>query len=238
MNTSCNSCIFLTNNNCNLGKLKEYEDHGLELIQHNGFPMIKNIKCPFKRDASWKKNNYDNVHNKSKDEIEDFLIKENGFPFSAFIYEQNDINIELAVDDLLSLHHPPKYVYITFKYMHQDESLLTRLSQKLEEKNIKYKLVINLDEELDNFYDSFLAFRLNIKTPFVSIHFGNAIIPRSITTKLSYEIQKNLLSFPYADTENKQFVFFPRLILEEYIIEEGPLFIERIFQTQCRNYQF
>lgn len=245
MNTECFDCIFLEseeNENitsfCKLNKLKLYHKKGIKIIKDNknGSPILEKFSCAFKRTKNWiNKNNLQILKDNKK--IEDLILKENGFPFSCFIFENENLNIENSVDQLLNLDHKPKYIHITFRHMHQDEHLLLKLSEKIEKHKIKYKLVINLDKELDHFYESTIAFLLNVKTPFIAFYNSDYNLRPNFTTELSEKIQKELLSFPYANTENKEFILFPISIIKEYIQETGEHFLDRIFDTQCLNYK-
>ena len=248
MKTNCKDCQFLIAHNgldtsppefrvvydCELGKLRQYKQHNVKITTDDNRNVIMDIICSFKRPHSW-------VRPPGKvgvDGIEQLIIEENGFPYSCFIYENDTIDIEKAVDQILTLNHLPKYLYIVFKYMHQDVQLMQRIIAKIEPYKIKYKLSINMDQDTDNFYSSILAFFLNLQSPFVAIFTNNYDIPPNITTELSYKIQKELLSFPYANTPNNEFMIFPTSILLEYKEIDGANFIENIIKTQCQNYKF
>ena len=244
MKTKCYDCIFLEyarEDNmasfCRLNKLKLYHNKGVKIVKDkNGFPVLEKTVCSFKRTKDWPQKNDMSIFYDNK-KVEDFIIKENGFPFACFLFESENLNIEEAVNQLLKLDHKPRYIHITFRYMHQDQDLLLKLSQKIEQYGIKYKLVINLEKDLDHFYESVLAFLLNVKTPFVAFYNSNCSLRPSFTTELSEKIQRELLSFPYANTENKEFILMPITIIKEYIQETGQHFLDRIFDTQCLNYK-
>lgn len=223
MNTSCENCVFLQNYNCSLNKLDLYAEKQIEIeFPGNGAPILKDFVCPFKR---------------TRTQIENHLIKENGFPYSHFIYENGRVNILKAVEEILKLDHQPKYLQINLKYMNEDHDILHGSNKLLKDSGIKYKLNINMDKQLDHFYESFLSFRLNCNTPFISISFDNAKLKPSLTTNLSEKIQRELYSFPFATTKNNEFVIFPRGIIEEYLSIEGSKFIDKIFETQCIYHQ-
>lgn len=244
MKTKCDGCVFLDkpkdtelffpelNRYCKLDKIELYQEKNIKISRdNNGFPVIHNTVCPFKRDKKWP---YSHL---TREDIEDQIINENGFPFSCFIYENENIDINLAVNELINLSYVPQYIHITFKYMHQDNDLLVELNDKLSQHKIKHKLVINLDEHLDHFYESFLTFMLNVTTPFIAIYFKHVKLDSNFPKEIAEKIQKELLSFPYANTFSNEFILFPTSIVTEYLQETGPLFIEKILETQCQNYK-
>ena len=258
MNTECSDCLFYEMkqvseyyndpslghgliNCCGLEKDKLYKEKGVSVYKNpseNKMILYKFI-CPFHRTKGWSKEN-ENLAGKTYDEVEEYIVEENGFPYSCFIYENGEIDLELAVDQVLRLDHPPQYLHVTFKYMHQDDALMHRIVNKIEaiKPAIKYKLAINLDEELDHIYESTLTFLLNVKTTFIALFQNNYDLPADITTELSRKIQKDLLSFPYANTPNNEFLFLPTTIIQEYKAIEGQYFLEKIMETQCLNYKF
>ena len=104
--TDCSKCIFLDKNNeekiyfCSLDKLKLYHKNEIKIIRSkNGTPIIEKFICPFQRTVNWK--NKDIIKNLSNKEIEDLILEENGFPFDCFIFENEEIDIEKAVEELL-----------------------------------------------------------------------------------------------------------------------------------------
>lgn len=241
MDTICNNCGFFESkldqkivDCCVLNKLSFYKEHNINIEVAKNIVKIPKFCCSFKRDINWiNKSKHAFKADMDLKQIEEDIIKENGFPYSVFIYEGTGIDISYAVSEILKLDHKPTYLHITFTYNHQDDELLSNLSLALEHNKIKYKLVINLDQQLDDFYDSYLAFRLNVQTPFVAVYSRNYKLNPKWTTEISQQIQKELLSFPYACTENNEFLLFPTSILEEYISIDGPKFIEKILETQC-----
>ena len=243
MNTECKDCILLESLDsveinkfchvCTIDKIPSYEQRGIVVSEdREGFPVLENFLCPFKRTNRWWEENL----TQNIDDIEQYILEENGFPYSVFIYEQKEIDMRGCVQDILKFDILPKYVHITFKYMNQDDELLRELSSLLEGAGIKYKLVINLDEDLDDFYESFLAFRLNLTTPFIGVIYNRTSLKDGTLQQTSTKIQKDLLSFPYANTADNSFLLFPVSIIEEYLAEDGHRFIDRIMETQCQNY--
>ena len=239
--TRCNECTFYSESPydfipiCELNKYELYKQKGVKMEEHTLCGrVLKDFTCPFNRGSSWQQSD-------EYDSIEDQIITENGFPYSVFIYE-DDIDIEQAVAEILALDHAPQYLHITFRYMHQDQPLLERLIEMIEshKDTIKYKLNIGMDEPTDNFYSAYLAFRLEVKTPFIAIYFDNWPLNANLTTETMYKVQRDLVSFPFMSTPYKEFMLFPTSILEEYISFEGPRFINKILETYplCQDYLF
>ena len=103
MNTKCVDCIFFAEEiGCTLDKYHLYESNNIEIIQTKVGPVLQQFICPFKRTSSWLKD-----RDVDYGTIEDQLIRENGFPFSCFIYEDDELNVLEAVQELMKLEHTP-----------------------------------------------------------------------------------------------------------------------------------
>jgi hypothetical protein len=236
VNTYCKDCIFDQEDGCALDKIELYEKHDIEINTDFDSPILYNFICPFHRDITWLSDKNPEL---SAVQLENRIVKENGFPYSFFMYAHDSIDVESVVDEILSVRHKPKYLSIAFAIGQADQVLILRLADKISKHKIKYRFSINTEKEFDHFYESYLIFRLNNKQPFVAICFNNFTISnKEFTTEISEKIQRELLSFPYANTENKELIIFPNSILEEYIAIEGSLFIDRILETQCQTYVF
>jgi len=239
MKTECSTCIFETSegDGCAINRIEYYQEQDITIKRDKqGSAILKDFLCPFHRAMKWFESKDELFHYTAK-ELEKYILEENGFPYSYFVYDNGKVDIESALDEVLNLDHKPKYIHICFRHDHKDQDLLIRLSQKIEPHKIRYRLNINLNKFLDHLYESFLVFRLNNRQPFVAISFDNVPIRKEITTEISEKIHYQLLSFPYAHTENNEFMLFHKTILEEYINIEGSKFIDRIIETQCMTYK-
>lgn len=237
MDTECTKCIFYeqnTNELCMLDKIELYRKNDIHIANHQK-TTIKNFSCLFERDSKWLSKNK-NIIGRPLDKIEDIIIYENGFPYSCLIYV-NEIDVERAIDVLLSLKHIPSYIHIAFPYGFNNDDLFLSLHTKLDSitPKIRYKVCINVDKDLDHFYETFLGFLLKVQTPFISIYNENCDLNVNFTAEISEKIHKELLSFPYASTKNNEFMLFHRSIIEEYLNIVGEKFLEKILESQCQH---
>ena len=249
LHTSCKECIFASYNpikingdkseqdGCNIGRLipafnevpVKHVDPNIDIVEvyddEQEFFVINNLKCHYKRTASWG-NKID------KNSWQERVYAENRLKYQSIIFANNDIqNLIDTTTALTQQLIPPQYITIVRK---PDNTVRPSIiSDYLNTIELPWGIENVIDSEIDNtkVVDSILQKR---SYPYYSLFEAGIILPVDLFESINTQIYDNNLIF-VALTHNKQPVLVSTYIHNVYGGNRPTSIVEKTRENKCDN---